>query len=321
MKQFNEELEDYINFLDEMEPEFNKYQRTLKNERANACNSTFFSLALDSFSDKKMKIKKELNDLEKRIKAFDEYMQFLDEMEKSFNQYDKSIKKMKEKYQGKRGEVSIEQIHTEQRGIRESLLEMERNAKEFDKFSKYYAEKDQEIRTLYSRVLTNFDTYLNPQNRVSFNWKVFAEQKTKIRNLITKLEIERTEMLKQLREGLNKRNLNVASYLAKRNRDESTISSFSIQTILNSIELMNQIDETLSPFGLTLEDFLKLRGKLLIDMKNKELVIIHDMINNYINNTTEVNFTDVGAINFEDVQDSNSVTFNSEIFSDRPAKK
>lgn len=359
IKNYNKEREDYVKFLDKMEPEFNKYGKTLKSEKENVLKSVWsVFILLDSFSNKKARIKKELKDLERNakgfddfliffegiqkeikqygfqfnnveqyiepsqkgiisadfysnlksqirnqlntlsrnIKAFDEHMQFLDEMEKNFNQYNKTIKKMKEDAKGKRGKFSIDQICIEQQKIREELSKLQKKARAFDDFSEYYLKASQEIQNLYSRKLINFDEYLNPKNRVLFEPEVFIEKKCEISNIISKLSVERIEKVKQLREELEKRNLNFGAYLSTRNTDEFTISISRIETILKSIDLIDKINATLVPFGITIEDFLKSRGRLLIDMKYEQLSGINDAINNYINNTKEVNFADINLI-------------------------
>lgn len=362
IKRYNEERKDYIKFLDEMEVEFNEYNRSLKKEKENAINSVWSLLTAFDFYQKKVKIRNELNDLKRNVSAFDdfltffeeaqqeikqygfnfdsynqyiepsqrgvisadvysnlksqirkqlydlkrkvnefdEYMQFLDEMEEKFNQFNKTIKKVKENAKEKRGKMSVEQIYAEKRDIREELSKIERNARAFDEFSKYYLKANQEIKTLYGKKLTNLDKYLDPKNRVSFDPEVFIEKERKIRDIISDLSIEKTKKLNHLREELEKRNLDVNAYLAARNTDELTIPISSIETILQSMKLIDQINATLVPFGITFEDFLKLRGKLLIDMKYKELLSINDAINNYINNTEEINFADIDSIDLEE---------------------
>lgn len=363
IKRYNEERKDYIKFLDEMEVEFNEYNRSLKKEKENAINSVWSLLtAFDCFYQKKVKIRNELNDLKRNVSAFDdfltffeetqqeikqygfnfnsynqyiepsqrgvisadvysnlksqirkqlydlkrkvnefdEYMQFLDEMEERFNQFNKTIKKVKENAKEKRGKMSVEQIYAEKRDIREELSKIERNANAFDEFSKYYLKANQEIKTLYGKKLTNLDKYLDQKNRVSFDPEVFIEKRREIRDIISNLSIEKNKKLNHLREELEKRNLDVNAYLAARNTDELTIPISSIETILQSMKLIDQINATLVPFGMTFEDFLKLRGKLLIDMKYKELLSINDAINNYINNTGEINFADIYSIDLEE---------------------
>lgn len=365
VERYNKEREDYIRFLDEMEPEFNKYNRTLKNEKAAALKSSWSLLEpFGSFSDRKSKIVKQLNDLRtniqafdeflifyeetkkeikqygfqfynmdqyaeisqrgvisaeffsdlkskirntlntllRKIEAFDEHMQFLDEMEEKFHQYDKNnkiIKTIKEKLKDQRGKISVNQIYEQQRNIKIKLSELEKRARAFDEFLEYYLATNQEMKTLYGRKLVNCDEYLDPKNRISFSPAVFSDKRQEIKNIISSLSIERSEKVKQLREEIEKRNLNFYAYLAARNTDEFTIPMSDIKTILNSMELIDQINETLAPFGITFEEFLKLKGKLLIDMKNKELLVIKDVIKNYITNAKDVNFIDMDLIDFD----------------------
>lgn len=71
MERFEKWRQDYIKLLDRLEPKFNKYNKTLINERKNALNIPY-SKALEKsifhFTVKDDKIKLELEALQKKAK-------------------------------------------------------------------------------------------------------------------------------------------------------------------------------------------------------------------------------------------------------------
>lgn len=235
----NKEREDYIKFLEDMEPKFNKYNKTLENEMSSALNSGWFLTTLDSFYDKKVRIKNELEDLKLRAQAF-------------------------------------------------------------DNFQEYYLEIIKKIETLYSKGLSGLDEYLNSSNRTKYDPEVFINLKHSIEDIIHGLELKRLDKLAYLKQELEDRNLNLYEYLSKRNLDQFNVSISNMGTILKSMKLIDEINEFLDPYGITIEGFLKSKGRLLIDMKCRELLSIRDAIKNYIDSKKSVSLEDINLIDFEE---------------------
>lgn len=346
IKKYNEEREEYIRFLDEMEPKFNKYNRSLKNEKEAILKSNWslvemldsfyekksrirerfddlernakafdefliffaeaqkkveqygFSLnddikksiepskrggtAANYYSDLKTKINRQIYDLEKNIQAFDEHMEFLDKMEEQFSLYNRTIKKLKDELKGKRGQVEENKIYEQQRSIREHLFELERRAKAFDEFSEYYLKANQEMQTLYGKKLINYDKYLDPKNRVSFTETELFDNERKIRNRMFELGVEKDKKLDHLKNEIKNKGLDFLEYFKIRGINPRTTSVTNINTMLKSMELIDQINEILMLYGITIEDYLKQNGKELINISYKELLEIKDDIKNSI---------------------------------------
>ena len=292
-----EAFDDFLSFFEKAQEEAKKYNLIFNSISQYIEPSKRGLISSSFYLNLKSQIKNQLNTISRQINAFDEYMQFLDEMEEKFNQYNRTIKRMKKELENQRGKITIDQISAVKQEIKKELLEMERRAYAFDTFSEYYLKINQEIQTLYGKKLTNFEEYLNPKNRISFDSEIFNDQKIKIKNIISHLNLKRLDKLKQLMKELEKRNLNFNAYLTKRNLNEFTISVPSIEKILKSLELIDQINEKLALFGITIEDYLKLSGKSLINMEYEELLAINDEISN--NNT--FNFEDMDPIIFQEI--------------------
>lgn len=303
LKRNAQAFDDFLIFFEEAKKETNQYGFKFNNINQYTDISKRGVITEASFSNLQSNIRRQLNTLERNVHCFDEHMQFLKDMEKEFTQYDennKTIKEAKERLQGKRGKIPTNQIYAQQQSIRNELSKLERRARAFDDFSEYYQKTNQKMRILYGKKLVNCDEYLDPENRVSFEPIVFSNKQRMIENAISNLSIERDKKIEQLREEIEKRNLNFYTYLAKRNTDRFSISMSDIKTILKSMELIDRINETLSLYGMDIKGFLKLQGKALIDMKYKELLVINDVISNYINSVENVNFADIDLINFEE---------------------
>ena len=80
---YNEKREEYIKFLDEMDPLFNKYNKTLKKEREIVANSKWFlfNSLLDNLYYKKENLRETLNTYEARAIAFDDFQDFYKKIE------------------------------------------------------------------------------------------------------------------------------------------------------------------------------------------------------------------------------------------------
>lgn len=299
--QYNLEREKYINFLNDIEPRFNEYNKSLKKEKENILNSKNYPInTFNFFIDKRREVEGWLNDLERNVKAFEYHLQLLDEMEPKFNEYNKTIVNFKERMKGKKGDIFANKIYAEQADLKNALFKLERNSKAFDSFSKYYNSRNQEVKDLYSGTLTNFDKYLNPKNRCSFEPNIFENLEIKIRNIVYDLSSKREKKLNQLIEKLKKKNFNINTYLDIRGTSQLTISVKDISTLLKSMSLIDEINDNLMKFEITIEEFLNTRGKLLIDMNYKELMIINEAISEFIKDNKDIDIDSLNAITFEE---------------------
>ncbi len=179
-------------------------------------------------------------------------------METLFNKYYKTLKKEREIVANSKWSLFnslLDNLYYKKETLRETLNTYETRAIAFDDFQDFYKKIEVELQTLYSRKLINFDIYLDPKNLVSFDREVFFNKIREINKIIFKLKIKREEELKECKEKLERRNLNYVDYFALRNNTEETISLFSIEKILESLKLMDLIDEKLFQFGITVEEF------------------------------------------------------------------
>lgn len=244
------------------------------------------------------------DDQERYIKERENYIKFLDEMEPKFNEYGRTLEKERERALNSKWSLFsiVNSFSDRKECIRQEVLKLQRRAKAFDEFLGYYLKSNQEIKTLYNRKLVNFDIYLDSKNRVLFDPEIFISKRRDIRNIIDKLEVERLKKIEQCKEEFRKRNLDFELYLSKRNINESTVSLSNLEKIFKTMNLMDQINISLVKFGMTVDDFLRLRNKLLIDVTYKELLDINDLVNRFMNNTKERDFLDKDAIKMK--QDS-----------------
>lgn len=129
--------------------------------------------------------------------------------------------------------------------------------------------------------------------------------KLELEALQKKAKIERDnpafiKKLEQCRNEVEKRNLNFQEYLEKRKTDETAIPLESIETILKTMSLINQLNDELLPFGITIEQILQAKGKNLIDATYNEILSISDIIQNHLKKFELTGDFDVNEIDFKE---------------------
>ncbi len=239
---FKEGLKDYINFLDEMEPKFNEYHFSLRNEKERARHFTFFNFLIDGFSEKKtkiseefanlkknaeafdqfsklfketepefvkygidigeyksyinaslrgekdsyfyndliFKIKSKLEKLQRDIKAYDDFMAFLEEIEPKCNQYGRSFKKAMKNLKNKKGTISKETFDQNTKRIKDDLAKLEKNAQAFDQFLEYLNRIEPEF-IKHGFDLEEYKPYINVSLRGEKEPKFYSDLKFKIK--------------------------------------------------------------------------------------------------------------------------------------------
>ena len=91
-------FDDFLSFFEKAQEEAKKYNLIFNSISQYIEPSKRGLISSSFYLNLKSQIKNQLNTISRQINAFDEYMQFLDEMEEKFNQYNRTIKRMK-KYQ------------------------------------------------------------------------------------------------------------------------------------------------------------------------------------------------------------------------------
>lgn len=222
-------------------------------------------------------------DIKASEKAYDEYMQFLNELEEKLKAYGKTISRTIKELEGRRGYITSNEIQKQKEGLLKEYRQIEKNAKAFDEFQEFYMLFKDKYRILTSGIFNNMETYCDKKNRCKFTPNELAELKKKLENRYNKKVEEKTKNLSLLEEELQKRNLNLDSYFAKRQINgvavtKENVTTYQLKTMLDSIRLMNEIDAYLSPLGITIEDYLKARDKNLEEIKHNELQVIFDTL-------------------------------------------
>lgn len=231
--------------------------------------------------------------------AYDELMIFLVAQEPEFKKFKKTIQPKIDSLSGKRGHISTEEISALRRSIRESLGALDRNAKAFDSFSKFYQGASQRAESLYSRKLTKYTAYLDPKNRVAFSPDDLGKQRREIEDFLLRWRIQRDDLIKKLRAELEKRNLNFYIYLEEKETDINKISTSKLAAILKTF-LIEEINATLGPLGITIDEFLSMRGKSLKETRYPELLKISAAIKGFMNSNQDISLANLNTIKIED---------------------
>ncbi len=353
IEKFNRQREEFIKFLDEMEPKFNKYNRTLKNKKEETLKLSY-SLLWDfvgDFSSAKAQLRNQFNDLERNAKAFDDFSEYFlktnQEMQSLYGRnlinYDKYLdpknrvlfqpkvfSDLKYEIEKRLSELKVEKA----KKLNHLREELEKKGLDF---SEYFVTRkiDERNISLYdintmlksmklidqiNGILTPYGLTIedllkqNGKKLIDMRYIELLAMKETIENYIKVAETENlnfadlefedvntiTKKLDHLKNKLEKKGLDFLEYFRIRGINPRTTSVTNINTMLKSMELIDQINGILTPYGLTIEDLLKQNGKKLIDMRYIELLAMKETIENYIKvaETENLNFAD---LEFEDV--------------------
>ena len=352
IEKFNRQREEFIKFLDEMEPKFNKYNRTLKNKKEETLKLSY-SLLWDfvgDFSSAKAQLRNQFNDLERNAKAFDDFSEYFlktnQEMQSLYGRnlinYDKYLdpknrvlfqpkvfSDLKYEIEKRLSELKVEKA----KKLNHLREELEKKGLDF---SEYFVTRkiDERNISLYdintmlksmklidqiNGILTPYGLTIedllkqNGKKLIDMRYIEFLAMKETIENYIKVAETENlnfadlefedvntiTKKLDHLKNELEKKGLDFLEYFKIRGINPRTTSVTNINTMLKSMELIDQINEILLLYGTTLEEFLKDNGKELIDIRYKELLEIKDAVKNFIKNA-DTEYPYFANLKFED---------------------
>ncbi len=297
LKENTKAFDNFLIFLEEIKKEAEQIGLNINNLNQYADSSQRGIKSAQFYEDLKNKIKVELKTIKENRNAFDKHLKFLKEMDRELNQYNMTINKIIEAHKGKKGQISNRKLEEERLFLQQQLSIIKRNAKAFDDFTEYYAQISQSVKELYSVKLRNFDEYLDTKNRATFAPPAYLEQKRLINKVINKLEMERKVKVNTLKLEIEKRKLNYVQLLIDRNLNESTISIENIKTILETLKHIDYINSILAPYNITLDDFLRLQGKKLSSIKDAELLVIQEILENFIKQKRPTNIIDFSKVN------------------------
>lgn len=175
--------------------------------------------------------------------------------------------------------MTLNQIQIDKKALLNEYSRIQQNAQAFDEFQEFYKDKSEEFDTLFHRKFTNIEPYINKKNRCTYSPQVLETIKERMEAIL-----ERNKKLSILEEKLKKRNMDLDNYLAIRRRKNGiTLTRQNAQIneidiMLESIELMDEIDCYLQPLGMRIEEYLKIHNKTLEEIKNKELKTIFETL-------------------------------------------
>ncbi|MCI9280342.1 MAG: J domain-containing protein [Bacilli bacterium] len=207
MMQFKNELNDYIRFLNEMEPKFNEYHYSLKNEIKAASNLTWFILIVESFSEKKNRIFRELNNLKANAKAYDDFEKFIKEKEPVFLSYGSNLNAFKPYIKKSfRGVKTVKFYFDLTCQIEEKLKDF----KAFDDFVDFFEEMESKF-LKYGFDLQEYKSYVDPSLKGKKRAIDYSILKSKINMKFEDLPMIRNNFNDYLR-SLEKLKLKADSY-------------------------------------------------------------------------------------------------------------
>lgn len=143
-----------------------------------------------------------------------------------------------------------------------------KNAKAFDEFQEFYKVFKEKHYVLTSEKWNNIETYCDKKNRCKYTPNELKNLKKKMENRYANKLQEKTQNLSLLQERLRKRNIELDNYLGKRQKNgvvltKENVTTYMLNQMLESTELIEEIDSYLIPLGITIEDYLKTQGKNL----------------------------------------------------------
>lgn len=207
MIRFYNEKKDYIRFLNEMEPKFKEYGYNLEQLIKNAPRLTMFAILIDSFTEKKNRINKELNDLKTKAKAYDDFEKFIKEKEPVFLSYGSNLNAykpyMKKSFRG----VKTVKFYFDLTCQIEAKL---KDFKAFDDFVDFFEEMESKF-LKYGFDLQEYKSYVDPSLKGKKRAIDYSILKSKINMKFEDLPMIRNNFNDYLR-SLEKLKLTADSY-------------------------------------------------------------------------------------------------------------
>lgn len=227
-----------------------------------------------------------------------DYINFLNENEKRANLCGRTLKPLIEEAYSISGLV----IYEKKIQIQNELIQLERNCLAFDRYMEFL-NKNEERANLCSKSLQEIKKKIKNKRGILSQSEIFDFER-EIERQLWHFEEERKNKIEILKAELMKKGLDFEAYLAERNLLESTISSNTILTAIKAMNLIDKINLQLMTVGITIDEFLTSKGKMLIQMRYKELVEIYEVINNLMQENKLANVNDIFAINLSENEET-----------------
>lgn len=300
VKQNERAFDDYVRLYERIEKEAAKLGFSFEEAKKYTDISNRGKISSYEYYSLSNSLRDGLSLLHRKVNAYDEYIKFLDSMEEKFRKYHRTLKTYKDSIKNKRGILTVDEINDSRKSINTELYTLESNARAFDEFQEFYQKVSKELKELYGTVLKNVDEYLDPKNKLKFSREKFWDMERKINSIKLDLEIKRDAALRQLTSELYKKGIDIHNYLSVRNLNKTSVSLGNINTMINSMNLIDQINGDITKYGISIEELLKLRGKSIIDARNRELVAISKAIEDIKKDNANITVSDITAIDFSE---------------------
>lgn len=228
----------------------------------------------------------------------DEYIEYLKRNEERANKCDATLTKEIEYVNSLRPFECLILIFDRKRQTENQLKELEERCACYDKFLEYLEEIDGILK------LCNLSFDKTKYKRGELTKDQISKIKANIVKKLNEYKVKRNESIENLKQELLKRGLDFNEYLKQRNLTQETIKYHEALSGIRMLEVTNEINSLLEPLGITIENYLDIIGKKLIELSSKEA----DNILNAINKLKEENkfncINDLYGISFSENSES-----------------
>ncbi len=188
-------LGEYLDFLDEMEPKFERYGQNLDVEKKEALEFLDWSIISISFEAKKLQVKQKYEKILRKVRAFDDFQDFYKKCNEELEILGEYLLNIDEKYlkQENRGLIEESTIYKLKNKLKVSILNIKRT-------------KLKEIIKMLEARNINSDIYLYGRNIYKFD--ITAHNIKELINII--------DLIDEISTKLAPLNMSIDEYLAKR---------------------------------------------------------------------------------------------------------
>ena len=218
------------------------------------------------------------------LEAYDDYINFLEEIEPKYQEYGESTNQFIEGVTGKRGKLSKETLEQYQTIVIRELEHIKRRAQAFDDFQIFYKQVVREMEKLHNKTIT-FEEITKPENRTKYQPSYYEKKKSEINKIVKELNEKRLALLNSLKVELAKRYIRYNDFLSLRGLNEETLSVSQILKLKEILPLIDQLKIILSKQRVAIEDYLINMGLNIMTVTKEELESILDGINGSIYST------------------------------------
>ena len=224
---------------------------------------------------------------------YDEFMEYLKVKDEEFKEFGYSSQRMKNELKNKRGILTKDEISNYKRNIENQLSHLRKISKLFDEFQEKYQKEKQALERQGFTLNGNFDKFLDLKNRVEFTEEELTKTLQELKDIVFAVTKEINIKLKELDKKLSQKGWTFSDILIqKRLRSTNEFTKEDYEEIEEMIKLIEQIEENLKPFNITLSFLLSKMGKTKQEISLRELKIINkNIIENNIGLTAKWKIT------------------------------